>query len=286
MATARCTGTRMRRRTGTSTVTRTSLGMGTTTGTTTSMGMTTAMTTATRIRTARGTAMDELRRPLALALAMLEREEIIDFNGHFSARLPGGRGLLINAGDSVRSRIRAADFIEIDFDGKPLAGERTPPMEFHLHAQIYRARADVNAVVHTHPRWSTVLSSAGHAWRPLTMQAAVLGTVRTFEKTASINSAALGAEVAAFLGGDKAALMWRHGAVCVAGSVLDAFVQAIYLEENAHRQYLVLQIGVPQPLSAEECATIGRNLARPVLLQKVWDYHAAKHFPRGLPDEP
>lgn len=229
--------------------------------------------------------MDDLRRSLALALAMLEREEIIDFNGHFSARLPDGRGLLINAADSVRSRIRAADFIAIGFDGQPLAGPRTPPMEFHLHAQIYLARPDVQAVVHTHPRWSTVLTSAGHRWQPLTMQAAVLGAVRTFEKTASINSAALGAEVAAFLGTDKAALMWRHGAVSVAASVLDAFVQAIYLEESAHRQYLALQIGLPQPLSAEECATIGRNLSRPALLQKVWDYHAAKHFPEGLRDE-
>jgi L-ribulose-5-phosphate 4-epimerase len=242
-----------------------------------------------RTRTGMGmdtTTMDELRRTLALALAMLEREGIIDFNGHFSARLEGGRGLLINAGDSVRSRIRAADFIEIDFDGRPLAGTRKPPMEFHLHAQVYRARPDVNAVVHTHPRWSTVLASSGHRWQPVTMQAAVLGAVRTFEKTASINSAALGAEVAAFLGTGKAALMWRHGAVSVAGSVADAFVQAIYLEENAHRQFLALQIGTPQPLDDAECDSIGRNLARPALLQKVWDYHAAKHFPQGLRDEP
>lgn len=228
------------------------------------------------------TTIAELRRSLALALAMLEREEVIDFNGHFSARLPDGRGLLINAADSVRSRIASADFIEIDFDGRPLQGERTPPMEFQLHAQIYLARPDVHAVVHMHPRWSTVLTTADHRWRPVTMQAAVLGAVRTFEKTASVNSVVLGAELARFLGPDKAALMRRHGAVSVAASVLDAFVQAIYLEENAHRQYLALQIGVPQPLSDEECATIGCNLSRPVLLQKVWDYHAAKHFPQGL----
>lgn len=222
------------------------------------------------------------RQKLALALAMLEREEIIDFNGHFSARLPDGRGLLINAADSVRSRIREGDFIEIDFDGRTLAGARTPPMEFHLHAQIYLRRPDVHAVVHTHPRWSTVLTTVGQAWQPVTMQAAVLGAVPVFDKTASINSVALGREVAEFLGDAKAALMRRHGAVTVAASVSDAFVQAIYLEENAHRQYLALQIGKPQALSDDECALIGRNLSRPVLLQKVWDYHAAKHFPEGL----
>lgn len=222
------------------------------------------------------------RQQLALALAMLEREEIIDFNGHFSARLPDGRGLMINAADSVRSRIGEHDFIDIDFDGRTLAGDRTPPMEFHLHSQIYLRRPDVHAIVHIHPRWSTVLTTVGQAWQPVTMQAAVLGAVPVFEKTASINSAALGLELAEFLSGAKAALMRRHGAVTVAASVSDAFVQAIYLEENAHRQYLALQIGTPQPLNDEECAVIGRNLSRPALLQKAWAYYAAKHFPGGL----
>ena len=234
----------------------------------------------------------ELCQTLALALAMLEREQIIDFNGHFSARCPGRDGdadgtddagaMFINAGDSVRSHISPQDFIRIDFDGRPLDGQRLPPMEFHLHAQIYRARPDVRAVVHTHPRWSTVLSTAGQAWQPVTMQAAVLGPVATFPKTASISSAALGAEVAAFLGGGKAALMHRHGAVSVAASVEVAFVQAVYLEDNAERQHQALQIGTPQALTADECAYIGGNLSRPALLRKVWAYHLGKHFPQAL----
>lgn len=218
-----------------------------------------------------------LRHQLALALRMLERQGIIDFNGHFSVRLPDGRdGLLINAADSVRSAIRAEDFIAIDFDGRQLEGDRAPPMEFHLHAQVYLHRPDVHAVVHTHPQWSTVLTTVGLEWQPVTMQAAVVGTVDTFEKTASINTAALGQEFARFLGGAKVALMRRHGAVSVAACVTDAFVQAVYLEENAHRQYLARQIGTPEPLSPDECATIGKSLSKPALLKKVWDYHAAK----------
>jgi ribulose-5-phosphate 4-epimerase/fuculose-1-phosphate aldolase len=248
--------------------------------------MSTRTTTSTPTITTTIMTTDTVRHDLAMALAMLEREEIIDFNGHFSSRLPDGRGLLINAVDSVRSRIRLEDFIEIDFEGRPLSGTRSPPMEFHLHAQIYLRRADVQAIVHAHPRWSTVLTTAGHAWQPVTMQAAVLAAVPTFEETASINSAALGEALARCLGEGKAALMRRHGAVTVAGSVRDAFVQALYLEENAHRQYLALQIGTPQALSPAECATIGKNLSRSALLQKVWDYHVAKHFPNNkIPTE-
>lgn len=242
--------------------------------------MTTTTTMATTITTtATGTDMElaALREQLAHALRMLERHGIIDFNGHFSARLPDGRaGMLINAADSVRSAIRPEDFIAIDFEGRPLDGDRTPPMEFQLHAQIYLRRPDVHAAVHMHPQWSTVLTTVGQPWLPVTMQAAVVGEVKTFPKTASINSVQLGSELAEFLGAGKAALMRRHGAVSVAASIVDAFVQAVYLEENAHRQYLAMQVGTPEPLSADECATIGRNLSKPALLRKVWDYHAAK----------
>jgi hypothetical protein len=68
----------------------------------------------------------------------------------------------------------------------------------------------------------------------------------------------------------------------VAASVEVAFVQAVYLEDNAERQHQALQIGQPQPLRDDECAEIGRNLARPALLQKVWNYHLGKHFAQAL----
>lgn len=268
--------------TGRRTGTRTTMAMTMPTGTSMVIATTTTtITTTTRTTTGKDKPMaaerdTEGRERLAQALAMLERAELIDFNGHFSARLADGRGLLINAADSVRSAIRPEDFIAIDFDGRVLAGDRTPPMEFHLHAQIYLRRPDVHAVVHTHPRWSTVLTSAGLPWQPVTMQAAVLGAVDTFPKTVSINSAALGREVADFLGERKAALMHRHGAVAAGADIADVFAFAVYMEENAHRQYLACQIGTPEPLSAAECESIGRNLARPALLRKVWDFHAAK----------
>ena len=134
--------------------------------------------------------------------------------------------------------------------------------------------------MHTRPRWATVLTTVGQTWQPVTMQATVLGPAPVFKKTASINSVALGLEVAEFLDGAKAALMRHHGAVTGEASVSDAFARAIYLEENAHRQYLALQIGTPQPLSEDECAVIGRNPARPVILQKSGRTTSANVFQR------
>ena len=59
----------------------------------------------------------ELRQQLADALSMMERAEVIDFNGHMSCRLPGTDHILINSGKSVRSALTADDIIEIDLDG-------------------------------------------------------------------------------------------------------------------------------------------------------------------------
>src|SRR5688572_17307111 len=220
--------------------------------------------------------MIELRQQLADALSMMERAEVIDFNGHMSCRLPGTPHILINSGKSVRSALSAADIIAIDLDGKPVEGEVVPPMEFHLHSAIYRRRPDVNAVAHTHPVWSTLFSSAGEPVLPVTMQAAVMGPVQQFGKTASINNPALARELAEALGPHRVIMLRSHGAVTTGADVLEAFVLAIYLEETARRQYLARAIGNPYVLSESEVESIGANLRRPNLLKKVWDYHHAK----------
>lgn len=217
-----------------------------------------------------------LRQSLADALSMLERAEVIDFNGHMSCRLPGTEHVLINSGKSVRSALTADDIIAIDMDGRPVEGDVVPPMEFHIHTEIYRRRPDVNAVAHTHPLWSTLFSMAGQAVEPVTMQAAVMGPIRSFAKTASINQKPLAEELAAALGNDRVIMLKSHGAVIAGADIVEAFVLAIYLEETARRQYLARALGTPYALSAEEVKTIGANLRKPHLLRKVWDYHHAK----------
>lgn len=223
--------------------------------------------------------MDEFaqqKQMLVDAILMLERAQVIDFNGHFSWRIPGREQLLINSGKSVRSALSVDDIVTIDFDGNLIEGDAVPPMEFPIHAEIYRQRADVQSVVHSHPLWSTLFSMTGRAVEPVIMQAAVLGEIRRFGKTASINRKPLAEELADVLGPHRVAMLKSHGAVIAAEGILEAFVLAFYLEENAHRQYLALQLGEPMVLSAEQVETIGRNLWKPNLLQKVWDYHAGK----------
>jgi L-fuculose-phosphate aldolase len=218
----------------------------------------------------------ELRKQLADALTMFERAEVIDFNGHMSCRLPGTPHILINAGKSVRSKLTAADIVAIDMDGKPVGHDVVPPMEFHLHTEIYRRRPDVNAVAHTHPLWSTLFSMTGERVLPVTMQAAVMGPIQLFDKTASINEKRLGEELAAALGPHHVVMLKSHGAAVVGADIVEAFVMGIYLEETARRQYMARALGTPYALTAAEVEKIGANLRKPHLLRKVWDYHHAK----------
>ena len=62
------------------------------------------------------------------------------------------------------------DIVAIDMEGKLVEGTVNPPLEFHLHTGIYRARADVKAVVHAHPKWSTFLTMVGESYRPVFAQ--------------------------------------------------------------------------------------------------------------------
>ncbi len=207
---------------------------------------------------------------------MLEGAEVIDFNGHMSCRLPGTDRILINSGKSVRSSLTAQDIIEIDLAGRPVGTDVVPPMEFHIHTEIYRRRPDVNAVAHTHPLWSTLFSMTGEAVQPVTMQAAVMGPIQLFPKTASINQKVLAEELAAVLGPHRVVMLKSHGAVVAGADIVEAFALGIYLEETARRQYLARALGTPYALSAAEVEAIGANLRKPHLFRKVWDYHHAK----------
>lgn len=211
---------------------------------------------------------------LALCLRMLEHQGIIDFNGHASIRTE--RGMVINAGSAQRSRLTAAHIVEIDGEGRVLAGEGRPPLEFHLHAGIYRARPEARAVVHAHPQWSTYLTMAGHAYAPVFAQGALVHPLPVLDTPDSINSPEMSERLNVVLGDRPAALMKSHGAVTVGADIVEAFTLIVYLEENARRQYMALQIGAPYVFSEAEAEAARAKLNNPALFRRTWDHYRAK----------
>jgi len=212
---------------------------------------------------------------LVEAIRMLTQAELVDYSGHCSARRDGG-SFFINSGASIRSILTAEDIVAIDFDGSLLDGTAKPPLEFPLHAEIYRARPDVRVVMHTHPRWSTLLTMVGVPFRPVFPQGSLLGDVPVLDSPMSVNTRDMGARVAGALGSGPAVLLKSHGAVVVAADMVECFALAIYLEENACRQYMAMQIGSPYVLSAAEQEACRGRLGTPSLYRKAWDHYRVK----------
>jgi L-fuculose-phosphate aldolase len=215
------------------------------------------------------------RQQLVDCIRMLEKAEIIDFNGHCSIRVGEDR-ILINQGNCQRSRLTVNDIVTIDMEGKLIEGIANPPLEFHLHTGIYRARPDVKAVVHAHPKWSTYLTMTGHAYLPVFAQGVLPGEAPVLDTPSSINTRPMADALAKVLGPRASALMKSHGAVTAGKDIVEAFVLAIYLEENAQRQYMALQIGKPYVFDAEDQKAAMEKLWTASLFKRTWDHYMAK----------
>lgn len=218
---------------------------------------------------------ESLKQQLVDCIRMLERSDIIDYNGHASIRA-GENRLFINTGSCQRSRLTTADICSIDFDGNLLEGNGRPPLEFHLHAGIYRARPDAHAVVHAHPKWSTLLTMVGEPYQPVYAQGSLVWPMPVLDSPNSINNPAMAQRLADTLGNRPAALMKSHGAVTVGRDIVEAFVLANYLEENAYRQYRALQIGKPYAFTEQEVALCREKLWTESLFKRTWDHFRAK----------
>jgi L-fuculose-phosphate aldolase len=216
-----------------------------------------------------------MKQTLVDAIRMLERAEMIDHSGHCSARRDGN-SFYINSGASMRGALTVDDIVTVDLDGNLVEGSAKPPLEFHIHSEIYRARPDVNAVAHTHPRWSTLLTMVGAKFKPVYAQGVLLGDIPMLDSPLSVNTRAMGERLAATLGQGRAILLKAHGCVVVGVGIVECFALAAYVEENAYRQYMAMQIGEPYVFSEAEQQACRANLSAPHLFKKTWDHYHSK----------
>ncbi len=218
---------------------------------------------------------EEHKEQLVQCIRMLEQSDIIDYNGHASIRIGEDR-MFINIGSCQRSRLTVDDICTIDFDGNVIEGNGKPPLEFHLHAGIYKARSDVEAIVHAHPKWSTFLTIAGKKYLPVFAQGTLVYPLPLLDSPNSINNPEIAKRLADTLGDGPAAVMKAHGAVAVGKTIIDAFVLINYLEENAYRQYMAMQIGEPYCFTEEEITMCRAKLFNENLFKRTWDHFRAK----------
>jgi ribulose-5-phosphate 4-epimerase/fuculose-1-phosphate aldolase len=207
------------------------------------------------------------RLEVAQASRILFGAGIVDAFGHVSRRSPLRADAFLLSRSLAPGLVQVKDVLLHDLDGKPVCGTNTPVfLERFIHAEIYRARPDVHAVVHSHdPSVLPFTVVSGTSLKPICHVCGFLAdTPRPFDVADSagdatnllIENSALGGQLAAHLGMAAVALMRGHGFTAVGATISQSVFRAIYTARNCQIQCAALQLGTPRYLSdgeAEAC---------------------------------
>jgi L-fuculose-phosphate aldolase len=184
-----------------------------------------------------------LREQVAWACRILASEGYADLTlGHISARGPDGEIWIKRKGVAL-------DEVEPD-DVVTLADpDAVLHLETVLHTGVYRARADVGAVVHGHPPYATALGATTADLQVLTHDGVLFADgVSRFGDPDLIVDEDQGDRVAAALGSRRAVLMENHGVLVVGADVKWAVLAAATLERAAQLQSIASTLGALRPI--------------------------------------
>lgn len=225
------------------------------------------------------TATQDLLTRLALGCRILAMEGLGDMNlGHVSVREPGSDRFWMKGQGVGLEEIGVDDLVLVDLDGNKLLGQRPRHGEYPLHAEVFRRRPEINAVVHVHPIHSTVFSALDEPLRPLTHEGALFvpPIPRFTEITDLILTREQGDLVARVMGERDALLMRNHGVLVAGRSVEDACLTAVFLEKATRVQLLLAGRTKFDWTSDEEAESKRANIHNPRLMASYWEYYVRK----------
>jgi ribulose-5-phosphate 4-epimerase/fuculose-1-phosphate aldolase len=233
---------------------------------------------------------EDAKRKLIVSGLILEQHGHGDMTrGHLSVRVPGEAGLFYMKAHSIGlDEITLENILTIDLDGQVVAGTARRHSEVFIHSEIYRARPDVNAVIHTHSTHAVALGASAHPIRPISQGGAMfVDALPAYADTIDlIRSPAMGRGVATALGPHKAVLLRHHGVAMAGGSLEEAVVLLFMLENAAEIQLLALAAGDLAPeFPPAEVRALQDKMKEPHQFTVNFDYlarRALKARDRGL----
>lgn len=198
---------------------------------------------------------------LVYANRILYDHGVVDGLGHASVRHPEAAGVFLLSCNRAPGMVRRQDIVCYDYDGNAVSETADRPyLERFIHAEIYRARPDVSAIVHSHSPSVLPFAITKNALKPVYHMAGFLGEGSAqFEIREAggntdmlIRSPYLGEALARSLGGKSCVLMRGHGSTVVGTSLEQAVYRAIYAEMNAKLQLAAQPLGEIIFLNPEE----------------------------------
>jgi len=180
-------------------------------------------------------------------------------SGNISLR--HGDGMLITPTSTPYEAMKPEQIVFMHLDGNHDPAQR-PSSEWRFHRDILKARSDVQAIVHAHPPYSTMLAIMGMEIPPVHYMVAVAGgdTIRC-APYATFGTQELSEHAVRALEGRMACLLAHHGMIAVGPSLPKAMWLAVEVETLARQYHGCLQIGTPPLLPKEEIEEVRVRMA-------------------------
>ncbi len=227
-----------------------------------------------------GAPSKDLIRDLVTANHILFQQGVLDGFGHVSVRHDKDPTKFLLARNMAPALVTAADILIFDLDGRPVSSKAPSVyLERFIHSEAYKARGDVQAVVHSHSKAVIPFGVVPEvSLQPIFHMGAFLGEgCPIFEIRDAggpgcdllIRSAELGASLARDLGSHSAILMRGHGATIVADALKRAVFRSVYMQMNAELQTTALGLGRVNYLTTEEARAATATVEGQI--QRAWD---------------
>jgi len=216
---------------------------------------------------------------LVAANRILADQGVLDGFGHVSVRHPANPNRFLMSRSLAPALVQASDIMEYDVDGNAVDAQgRASFLERFIHSEIYKARPDVSAIIHSH---APALIPFGITQTPMRPVYHVAGFLHAGVPTFDIRRVAgmtnllvgnnqLGKALAETLGSAPMVLMRGHGNVVVGPEVSLAVYRAIYAQVNAQLQAQAIALGGPvtylDPEEARKAEQVNNQVHK-----RAWD---------------
>lgn len=235
---------------------------------------------------------EKLKEQVATACRILGTQgfEEYGFAGHVSARIPGDSNKFMVLGHAHYHELGRGigdatpqDIITMDVDGNKVEGRWPPVGEIVIHTSIYKARPDVNAIVHCHPPAIVAFSVTTGEIQPINVNYII-----PFKK--GISRFDLGARViltpkdgealVRALGRGCVAIQRGHGVVAVGESIQEAVMNTIFVEKSLRLQIAASNFGKLTPFDTLEAdygaKTVKEGETVKEVIDEFYNYYASR----------
>jgi len=235
-------------------------------------------------------ALAETLHELIVATRILATERILDAFGHVSVRHPHDPKRYFIPRHMAPELAEVSDIVELTLDSEPVR-----PTEFRLysekviHGEIYKARPDVNAVVHHHAHTVLPFAISGQQIVPVFHLGAVIGHVPFWDQRDEFGDTNMlvvkpeeGASLARALGPNWMVLMRRHGATVAGTSIRELIFRTVFGSDNCKLLMQAMAMGHVDSLSPGEAKLTSAHQQRPPSTNRAWNYWVRQVEKAGL----